>query len=86
MEAQIALAALTKIKVFIPLDLIRDVEKVENYIHQQLFIEEEMKKFTQGFGYKRNNPTDTEIPFELQNYIKEGEPVWFVSDDSLRAD
>ena len=53
MEAEVALKALNKIKNFIPLDLVKQVEKVENYLHQQMFIDEEMKKFQQGFRYVR---------------------------------
>lgn len=55
LQAKETIRALERLQAFVPLDLRNEIETLWNYIHQQIFIEEEMEKFTKGFGYKPDN-------------------------------
>ena len=52
LKAKHTIESLELIQKHLPLELQIEMECVWTYIHQQIFIEEEMDKFTQGFGYK----------------------------------
>lgn len=52
MKAKDTIRALERIDTFLPTYLRNEFETLFNYIHQQILIDIEMEKFTQGFGYK----------------------------------
>ena len=66
MKAKETIRALERLQAFVPLDLRNEIETLWNYIHQQIFIEMEMEKFTQGFGYK----PDKELQLKMREWAK----------------
>jgi len=67
LKAKHIIDSLELIQKHLPLEFKTEMECVWSYIHQQIFIEEGMDQFIQGFGYK----SDIAYKNYTEKYIKD---------------